>query len=200
MEELLNKINLLLQEESIIKREKKKRGEYFNVFEIMHAQSDEVHTHSAIIAALLNPKGIHGCRSAFLSLFMEKLSDLLQKDLKRFNNSQNYSSYWIRKGWYHWKYVLTNYTRQRGYYESNSFIIGDSNFEHFISLLQHLSKECEITDFNDNPLTEFIRGLRVRFKYRSLKFIYFKENDTYKICRIAEDGHKLKKEDDSLYE
>ena len=34
MEELLNKINLLLQEESIIKREKKKRGEYFNVFEI----------------------------------------------------------------------------------------------------------------------------------------------------------------------
>ena len=82
MEELLNKINLLLQEESIIKREKKKRGEYFNVFEIMHAQSDEVHTHSAIIAALLNPKGIHGCRSAFLSLFMEKLSDLLQKDLK----------------------------------------------------------------------------------------------------------------------
>ena len=82
MEELLNKINLLLQEESIIKREKKKRGEYFNVFEIMHAQSDEVHTHSAIIAALLNPEGIHGCRSAFLSLFMEKLSDLLQKDLK----------------------------------------------------------------------------------------------------------------------
>ena len=82
MEELLNKINLLLQEESIIKREKKKRGEYFNVFEIMHAQSDEVHTHSAIIAALLNPKGIHGCRSVFLSLFMEKLSDLLQTDLE----------------------------------------------------------------------------------------------------------------------
>ena len=82
MEELLNKINLLLQEESIIKREKKKRGEYFNVFEIMHAQSDEVHTHSAIIAALLNPKGIHGCRSVFLSLFMEKLSDLLQTNLE----------------------------------------------------------------------------------------------------------------------
>ena len=81
MEKLLNTINLLLHEENIIKREKKKRGEYFNVFEIMHAQSDEVHTHSAIIAALLNPKGIHGCRSEFLSLFIEKLSDALKEDV-----------------------------------------------------------------------------------------------------------------------
>lgn len=82
MEELLNKISLLLHEERIIKKKKEKRGEYFNIFEIMHAQSDEVHTHSAIIAALLDPKGIHGCGYAFLSLFMEKLFDSLKEEAK----------------------------------------------------------------------------------------------------------------------
>lgn len=82
MEELLNKINFLLNEERIIKREKQKRGEYFNVFKIMHAQNDEVHTHSAVIASLLDSKGSHGCRSVFLSLFMEKLFDLLKENVK----------------------------------------------------------------------------------------------------------------------
>lgn len=146
-----------------------------------------------------NPK-TKKCIHHFLMQDTKSPESVLQKDLKRFSNAQNYSNYWIRKDWYHWKYVLTNYTRQRGYYENNSFVIGDSNFEHFISLLQYLSKEGKITDLNDNPLNEFVRGLQIRFKYRSTKFIYFKENSTYKICRISEDGHKLKKEDDSLYE
>ena len=73
MEKLLQKINSLLQEERILKQEKDKRGENFNVFEIMHAQYDEVYTHSAVIAALLNPKGKHGCNTTFLKLFMERL-------------------------------------------------------------------------------------------------------------------------------
>ena len=59
MEKLLQEINRLIQEEKIIKEEKEKRGENFNVFEIMHAQSDEVNTHSAVLAALLNPKSNH---------------------------------------------------------------------------------------------------------------------------------------------
>lgn len=72
MESLLQKINLLIQEEKILKKEREKRGEDFNVFEIMHAQSDEVNTHSAMLAALLNPIGNHGCKSAFLTSFVEK--------------------------------------------------------------------------------------------------------------------------------
>ncbi len=75
MEKLLQKINSLLQEERILKQEKDKRGENFNIFEIMHAQNDEVYTHSAVIAALLNPKGEHGCNTTFLKLFMERLAD-----------------------------------------------------------------------------------------------------------------------------
>ena len=73
MEKLLQKINSLLQEERILKQEKDKRGENFNIFEIMDAQNDEVHTHSAVIAALLDPKGKHGCNSAFLKLFSPPL-------------------------------------------------------------------------------------------------------------------------------
>ncbi len=82
MEKLLREINRLIEKERIIKEEKQKRGEYFNIFEVMHAQNDEENTHSAVIASLLNPKNSHGCRSAFLSLFMEKLSDLLKENVK----------------------------------------------------------------------------------------------------------------------
>ena len=43
----------------ILKKEKSKRGEDFNVFKIMHVENDEVRTHSAMLAALMDPKGTH---------------------------------------------------------------------------------------------------------------------------------------------
>lgn len=70
MQSLLHKVNQLVQEEKILKREKERRGENYNIFEVMHAQGDEVYTHSAIIASLLNPKHNHGCESAFLKIFI----------------------------------------------------------------------------------------------------------------------------------
>lgn len=77
MQSLLYKVNQLIQEEKILKREKERLGENYNVFEVMNAQSDEVYTHSAIIASLLNPKCNHGCKSAFLKIFVENLKELL---------------------------------------------------------------------------------------------------------------------------
>ena len=50
-------------------------GENFNVFSILHMESDEVKTHSAIIAELLNPRGSHSQRTLFLKLFLEKLPE-----------------------------------------------------------------------------------------------------------------------------
>lgn len=44
-------------------------GENFNIFSIMKMESDEVFTHSAIIAELLNPKGSHGMKDEFLKAF-----------------------------------------------------------------------------------------------------------------------------------
>ena len=74
---LLHKVNQLVQEEKILKREKERRGENFNIFEVMHAQRDEVYTHSAIIASLLNPKWNHGCNSTFLKIFVDHLKETL---------------------------------------------------------------------------------------------------------------------------
>ncbi|MGN0280675.1 MAG: PD-(D/E)XK nuclease family protein, partial [Prevotella sp.] len=77
MQSLLHKVNQLVQEEKILKGEKERRGENYNVFEVMHAQADEVYTHSAIIASLLNPKHNHGCKSAFLKIFVDNLKESL---------------------------------------------------------------------------------------------------------------------------
>ena len=74
---LLHKVNQLVQEEKILKAEKERRGENYNIFEVMHAQGDEVFTHSAIIASLLNPKWNHGCKSTFLRIFVDHLKESL---------------------------------------------------------------------------------------------------------------------------
>ena len=57
-------------------------GENFNVFSILDRESDEVKTHSAIIAELLNPHGSHSQRTLFLKLFLGKLLKKLQKEQK----------------------------------------------------------------------------------------------------------------------
>ena len=67
----------MYKRKKILKREKERRGENYNIFEVMHAQADEVYTHSAIIASLLNPKYNHGCESAFLKIFVDNLKEFL---------------------------------------------------------------------------------------------------------------------------
>ena len=52
-------------------------GENFNVFKILGLTTNEVRTHSAFIAELLDPKGSHGCKDAFLKLFVEKLRSII---------------------------------------------------------------------------------------------------------------------------
>ena len=57
-------------------------GENFNVFSILDRESDEVKTHSAFIAELLNPQGSHSQGTLFLKLFLGKLLKKLQKEQK----------------------------------------------------------------------------------------------------------------------
>lgn len=80
MKNLLHKINLILQEEKVLKEEKLRRGEEFNIFEVMRAESYEVRTHSAFIAELLNPKGKHGQGDAFLKLFLDTIQESLKEN------------------------------------------------------------------------------------------------------------------------
>lgn len=49
-------------------------GENFNIFKVLGLTTNEVRTHSAFLAELLNPKGSHGCKDAFLKLFVEELN------------------------------------------------------------------------------------------------------------------------------
>jgi hypothetical protein len=46
------------------------RGESFNVFEVLNVKSNETRLHSAFIAELLNPKGMHLKGDIFLKLFL----------------------------------------------------------------------------------------------------------------------------------
>lgn len=53
----------------------------FNIFRILRMESDEVNTHSAFIAELLNPNGSHNLSSAFLEEFI-KMFDVHSIDIK----------------------------------------------------------------------------------------------------------------------
>mgnify|MGYP000526485501 CR=1 FL=1 len=72
----MDKIKNLLQQVSIIKKKydeiAKITGENFNIFSIMRAESDEVRTHSRIIADFLNPKALRIVFSSNWSLLIEK--------------------------------------------------------------------------------------------------------------------------------
>ncbi|GAA0413248.1 hypothetical protein GCM10009133_21980 [Cocleimonas flava] len=69
--------NLLDKASEIGKRHdklEKDTGYKFNLFTITKIERYEVNTHSAIIAELLNPKGLHGQGVIFLELFMNVMS------------------------------------------------------------------------------------------------------------------------------
>lgn len=74
--ELLNHAHLLETKRLQKVEEKRKRGEWFNVFKVLGVSTDEVRTHSAFFAELLNPQGSHGCGDEFLKAFMEAIPSL----------------------------------------------------------------------------------------------------------------------------
>ena len=74
--QLLDDIQRVTEKYNQINAEKYKKGELFNIFEVLGMSEDEVHTHSAFIAELLNPKGSHGMGSKPLSLFIEILNNI----------------------------------------------------------------------------------------------------------------------------
>lgn len=75
-------IKSLLQNIAVIQKKyddlAKITGEKFNIFSVMRAESDEVRTHSRIIAEFLNPKGLHSQGSIFLRLFFDEIQTLME--------------------------------------------------------------------------------------------------------------------------
>ncbi len=74
LKRLLQDVNVILQKEKVRKEESRKRGERFNVFEMLEVAHYEV-THSKIIAGFLNPKGSHGQGDLFLRLFLQMIEN-----------------------------------------------------------------------------------------------------------------------------
>lgn len=85
--DLLKRIKLIVDQDRIMKEERWKRGENFNVFSVLSLSRNETRLHSAFIAELLNSNGSHGLRNAFLDDFIYNIIpgfefDTLHADVK----------------------------------------------------------------------------------------------------------------------
>ncbi|WP_026837093.1 PD-(D/E)XK nuclease family protein [Gillisia sp. JM1] len=65
----------------------REKGEDFNVFSILGMETNETKTHSAMLVALLDPKGNHYYKAQFLKLFLEEIGykDYQDEDLMLVN-------------------------------------------------------------------------------------------------------------------
>lgn len=73
--QLLNKTKAITYSAKKLYEEELKRGEKFNIFSVLNLSQDETRLHTPFIAELLNPKGSHGMKDAFLREFI-KISDI----------------------------------------------------------------------------------------------------------------------------
>jgi hypothetical protein len=84
--------NLLSQVRLIVKKYEEiadKTGENFNVFRILKLSTNEVRTHSAFLAELLDPNGSHGMKEIFLTKFLLQQREKFMENenfLKKFEN------------------------------------------------------------------------------------------------------------------
>lgn len=78
IQKLLTKVKRITDIDDKVQEERRKRGDLFNVFNVIGLWSEEVRLHSAFLAELLNPKGSHGLQDAFLKEFIDVvgISDL----------------------------------------------------------------------------------------------------------------------------
>lgn len=71
IQELIEQVYPILQEYENTKKEKLSYGEYFNIYSVLRLYEQEVNLHSRMIKELLNVKGNHGQKDAYLKAFIE---------------------------------------------------------------------------------------------------------------------------------
>lgn len=71
IETLLKQISEIVAKEKTQQEEKRKRGENFNIFDVLGLSTSEVRLYSAFLAELLNPNGNHGLCDKFLQAFID---------------------------------------------------------------------------------------------------------------------------------
>lgn len=70
LQSLLDSVKVIVDKHNAKIKERRKRGELFNIFDVLGLDSDEVRCHSAFIGELLNVNGNHGLGSSFLDAFI----------------------------------------------------------------------------------------------------------------------------------
>lgn len=83
--ELLKQVHDFNLKDMAEKEAQRKRGELFNVFNILNLSTNETRTHSAFLAELLRPDGSHGMHDTFLKLFLDSVTSLQDFDFKTEN-------------------------------------------------------------------------------------------------------------------
>ena len=76
LQTFLDEVKLIWKKSEVEKAEAHKRGEHFNIFNVLDLPSDEIRTHSAFIAELLDPNGSHGLGDQFLQSFVNTIDCL----------------------------------------------------------------------------------------------------------------------------
>ena len=73
LEKLLSQVRVYVNEDKQRRAEAFRRGECYNVFNVLGVDNMEL-SHSAFLAALLDPDGSHGMQDAFLKAFIETIA------------------------------------------------------------------------------------------------------------------------------
>ena len=95
---------------------------------------------------------------------------LLQRDLMFL--CEQHPDYWIHKNWVEGFDVLSNYERQSGNYENNSYVVGNVFFVDRLNFLKKI-EGVNISDnqnFENRNRRKIWKGLFIEFEYRSKKF------------------------------
>lgn len=75
LKKLLAKTQRIVFRDAEIQAERRKHGDFFNIFSVLNVETKETR-HSAFIAELLNPAGSHGQKYNFLRLFLEEVEQI----------------------------------------------------------------------------------------------------------------------------
>lgn len=73
LEKLLSQVRVYVNEDKQRRAEAFRRGECYNVFKVLGVDNMEL-SHSAFLAALLDPNGSHGMQDAFLKAFIDTIA------------------------------------------------------------------------------------------------------------------------------
>lgn len=167
------------------------KGENFNVFSILKLKENEVRTHSAFIAELLDPKGSHNLNDTFLLLFLDLLRKKKQEDESwakaNIEASNSYDTFIVEKE----KYIGVKTEKTGGFLDIN---ISSSTIEFCI--------ENKInSDETDNQLERYSNYLNtIPKEYRLLIFLTkYAEKSKYNILKEGTDYFRLSYEEDIIY-